>query len=266
MFNNKIKFWFIYSIIIISIQMFLFGIYNIPIYKLYCELNNYYSFNIISNFFNSKIYLFNSSFLNYNNYFFSSYNNINFYYDINSFFKIYQKINNINLLNINNIYLESFKNNYNFLNSNSIQSFINNLFDISFFYENNINCENIIYVIYFNTSVTSINIVEFISLQNHVYIYSSETYLVFFRLYNPTDFLIKGISIYTINPNEMNAYIYKIQCFCFDEIILYPFESIDLPILFYISSNTNNYLNFESIYFFQIQIIYLFILNSFNIK
>ena len=76
--------------------------------------------------------------------------------------------------------------------------------------------------------------------------------------------MIKGISIYIINPNDISAYIFKVQCFCFDEIIIYSFESVDLPILFYISSNINNYSNLSSIFFFQIQITYLFILNSFK--
>jgi cytochrome c oxidase assembly protein Cox11 len=244
--------------------MFFFGIYNIPIYKLYCEINNYYSFNNLNNFIDNKIYLYKNNHYINNNYLYNiSFKDFNFYYNLNNYLN-YNKYN----ININNFYFDL--NNYNiYLNFFFLDFIIYNLFNIFFFLfykiENNINIDSIVYVVYFNTSVTNINIIEFISLQDHIYIYTSETYLVFFRLYNPSNFLIKGISIYTINPNDVNAYIYKIQCFCFDEMVLYSFESIDLPILFYISSNINNYLNFESIFFFQIQIIYLFILNSFKI-
>ena len=122
---------------------------------------------------------------------------------------------------------------------------------------------NIIYIIYFNTSITNTNLIEFLSLQNYIYVFPSETYLAFFRLYNPTNYMIKGITIYLLSPFEMNLYLYKIQCFCFDEILIFPFESVELPILFYIDSNINNYLNQDSFLFVQIQILYLFILNSY---
>ena len=95
-----------------------------------------------------------------------------------------------------------------------------------------------------------------------MYIAPSETYLVFFRIYNPTDYIIKGISIYFISPNTVSVYILKIQCFCFDELLLYGFESVDLPILFYISSEIIS-LNLKIIAYIQIHITYLFILNNF---
>jgi len=83
--------------------------------------------------------------------------------------------------------------------------------------------------------------------------------LSFFRLYNPTNYIIKGITIYLLSPFEINLYLYKIQCFCFDELLLYSFESIELPILFYIDSSISNYLNTESFFFFKnTNIIFIF--------
>lgn len=260
MYNNKIKFWFIYIVIIIFIQMFFFGIYNIPIYKIYCELNNYYSMITNNDYIDQKIFLYKNNLENINSYFYNESINIT---NFNINYLQYQ--DNYSLYN--NFYYNN--NRYHIYNNFFYIDFIiYNIFNIFFFifykYENNLNIDNLIYVVYFNTSVTNINVIEFISLQNHIYIYTSETYLVFFRLYNPTNFMIKGISIYIINPNDISAYIFKVQCFCFDEIIIYSFESVDLPILFYISSNINNYSNLSSIFFFQIQITYLFILNSFK--
>lgn len=260
MYNSKIKFWFIYIVIIIFIQMFFFGIYNIPIYKIYCELNNYYSMIINNDYIDQKIFLYKNNLENINSYFYNESINIT---NFNINYLQYQDDYSL----YNNFYYNN--NRYHIYNNFFYIDFIiYNIFNIFFFifykYENNLNIDNLIYVVYFNTSVTNINVIEFISLQNHIYIYTSETYLVFFRLYNPTNFMIKGISIYIINPNDISAYIFKVQCFCFDEIIIYSFESVDLPILFYISSNINNYSNLSSIFFFQIQITYLFILNSFK--
>ncbi|MDF2698961.1 MAG: Cytochrome c oxidase assembly protein CtaG / Cox11 containing protein [Haloplasmataceae bacterium] len=260
MYHKKINFWLIYFIIIILVQMFFFGIYNIPIYKIYCEFSNYYSLISTNTFIDTKLYLLSTlSVEEYNLYYFYNfnyiYNNIlNWYYDVNSivlFNNFY--ISNINFfLNFIFFYFDFFY--FNFLNI------------IDHYYRSNQDSNNvaIIYIVYFNTSITNINLVEFISLQNHIYIYPGETYLVFFRLYNPTSFVIKGISLYLLSPYEVNIYLYKIQCFRFDELLFYPFESIELPILFYIDSNINSYLDFKWIFFFQIQIIYLFILNSFN--
>ena len=119
-----------------------------------------------------------------------------------------------------------------------------------------------LYVVIFKAATTNVNLIEFITLQNSMYIAPSETYLVFFRIYNPTDYIIKGISIYFISPNTVSVYILKIQCFCFDELLLYGFESVDLPILFYISSEIIS-LNLKIIAYIQIHITYLFILNNF---
>ncbi len=245
--------------------MFFFTIYNIPIYKIYCELNNYYLNDIIIyNKHNLKYLLyvntqkFNTvvsfdSYIQINNLDLLNYNNI---------INITNKFDFINNLNIYNIYFDI--NIYNFKN---ILYF--NLYNYFFFNFDNYQVDStqskfnsFFYIIYFNTSITNINLVEFISLQNNIYIIPGETYLIFFRLYNPTNFLIKGISIYFISPNEINAFLFKIQCFCFDELILYQFESIDLPILFYISSDIL-FINIEYFIFFQIQIIHLFILNTF---
>ncbi|MEA4825990.1 MAG: cytochrome c oxidase assembly protein [Clostridium sp.] len=122
--------------------------------------------------------------------------------------------------------------------------------------------ETNLYIVVFKAATTNVNLVEFITLQNSMYIAPSETYLVFFRIYNPTDYIIKGISIYFISPNTVSVYVLKIQCFCFDELLLYGFESVDLPILFYISSEIIS-LNLKIIAYVQIHITYLFILNNF---
>ncbi len=227
------KFFYIYVCIIFLLQIFFISIYNIPIFKIYCDLKNYYIINNNNNFLNKNI-LYNN--LNISNYYISIYNN-NFLYN--------EKIIN-NIISYNFYYLNNFY-------------YINKFFYIFHNISYNYNLYTITYVVYFYSSITNINLIEFVNLQNNLFIYPGETYLVFFRCYNPINFITKGISIYFINPNNINIYIIKIQCFCFDELIIYPFETIDLPILFYISSD----IIFNNIcpIIINIQIIYLFILN-----
>ena len=103
MYHKKINFWLIYFIIIILVQMFFFGIYNIPIYKIYCEFSNYYSLISTNTFIDTKLYLLGTlSIEEYNLYYFYNfnciYNNIlNWYYDVN----VIVLFNNFYISNIN---------------------------------------------------------------------------------------------------------------------------------------------------------------------
>lgn len=63
---------------------------------------------------------------------------------------------------------------------------------------------------------------------------AGETALSFYKVFNKADRPIAGIAIYQIYPEEAALYFHKIQCFCFENQLLYPNESVDLPLLFYI--------------------------------
>lgn len=228
------KFIYIYICIIFLLQIVFFSLYNISIFKIYCDLSNNYYINNYNHFFTINNILYNN--LNMNNSYISIFNkNLLFHEKI---------INNTIIFNF--YYLNYFH-------------YINSLFYIFSKNSHFINLYNISYIIYFHSSITNINLIEFINLQNNLFIFPGETYLIFFRCYNPINFITRGISIYFINPNNINIYIIKIQCFCFDELIIYPFETIDLPILFYISSDI--IFNQYCYIIIDIQIIYLFILN-----
>jgi len=251
---KNIRYFLIYISLLVVLQMLYFSIYNIPIYKIYCELNNYYL------------------------------NSQNLYDQINYKYYIYVELNNSSydtsgdsgsrtLVNEAAKYINE---EISYLNiERNIEEENNFIYSIDRYYsfrgqgnaENNISLislkgETNLYIVVFKAATTNVNLVEFITLQNSMYIAPSETYLVFFRIYNPTDYIIKGISIYFISPNTVSVYILKIQCFCFDELLLYGFESVDLPILFYISSEIIS-LNLKIVAYVQIHITYLFILNNF---
>jgi len=258
---KNIRYFLIYISILVVLQMLYFSIYNIPIYKIYCDLNNYY--------------------LNSQN----LYDQINYKYYIYvelincSSFKIFTNVLGQTLVNEAASYIFSETSHVESLNpvTNLVYNIdryvsdnvsvhaagnkIQNIFKESTLKSFDIHGSNL-YVVVFKAATTNVNLIEFITLQSSMYIAPSETYLVFFRIYNPTDYIIKGISIYFISPNTVSVYILKIQCFCFDELLLYEFESVDLPILFYISSEIIS-LNLKIIAYIQIHITYLFILNNF---
>jgi len=71
-------------------------------------------------------------------------------------------------------------------------------------------------------------------------VYPGETALAFFTATNKTDMPIVGVSTYTIEPYVVGPYFNKIQCFCFEEQILYPGESVDMPVFFFIDPELVN--------------------------
>lgn len=88
--------------------------------------------------------------------------------------------------------------------------------------------------------VNSSNDILLIPLQNYLYIETNETSLVFFRVINLSNKEINTLTTYTIYPSNAAIYLNKIQCFCFETLHIKPKESIDLPILFFISNSVLN--------------------------
>jgi cytochrome c oxidase assembly protein subunit 11 len=87
--------------------------------------------------------------------------------------------------------------------------------------------------------------------QYEIKVAPGETALAFYKAKNPTDRPVIGISTYNVIPFEAGAYFNKIQCFCFEEQQLNPFEEVispfhcvyqphalllqvDMPVFFYI--------------------------------
>lgn len=75
---------------------------------------------------------------------------------------------------------------------------------------------------------------EFKTLQDKVVINAGETCLIFYRARNKTDKPIVGLSVYDVHPQSLAFYFNKIQCFCFENQMLGPYEEVDLPVFFYI--------------------------------
>ena len=191
--------------------MLFFGIINIPLFKYFCDLPTFYI--LLNNLDDEYMY---------KSYFSSCVNEtMTLDYSFNIFF-----VDTLSFISL----------------------FTNMFYYICFF-----NCFYLDYVfstscdyieVLFQTSSTNFNFIEFCTLQKFIYIVPNETHLVFFRMYNSIAYDVSGISIYLVYPTDYLAYFNKIQCFCFEELLLYPYESIDLPVIFFISNEILNYVEF----------------------
>ncbi len=67
-----------------------------------------------------------------------------------------------------------------------------------------------------------------------------ENGLAFFRAHNPTNRTIAGTASYNVTPDQAGGYFTKIACFCFEQQVLGPGETIDMPVSFYVDPEIVN--------------------------
>jgi cytochrome c oxidase assembly protein subunit 11 len=61
-----------------------------------------------------------------------------------------------------------------------------------------------------------------------------ETGLAFYEAHNPTSRPIAGQASYNVTPYTAGAFFDKIDCFCFQEQVLQPGETVQMPVSFYV--------------------------------
>ncbi len=71
-------------------------------------------------------------------------------------------------------------------------------------------------------------------LQKEIEVKVGENKMAFFMAENKSDRPIKGMATYNVTPDKAGYYFNKVQCFCFDEQILQPYEKVEMPVSFYI--------------------------------
>jgi len=67
-----------------------------------------------------------------------------------------------------------------------------------------------------------------------------ETGLAFYEAHNPTDKPIAGQASYNVFPYSAGGYFSKIDCFCFEEQVLQPGETVQMPVSFYVDPEIVN--------------------------
>lgn len=61
-----------------------------------------------------------------------------------------------------------------------------------------------------------------------------EMALAFYEAHNPTDKPVAGSASYNVAPYEAGGFFDKIDCFCFEEQILQPGETVQMPVSFFV--------------------------------
>jgi cytochrome c oxidase assembly protein subunit 11 len=61
-----------------------------------------------------------------------------------------------------------------------------------------------------------------------------ETGLAFYEAHNPTNRVVAGTASFNVFPYAAGGYFTKIECFCFQEQVLQPGETVLMPVSFYV--------------------------------
>lgn len=104
------------------------------------------------------------------------------------------------------------------------------------------------YLMWLEATSTRSNLIDFYCLQTQQILLAGETSLSFYRILNKTNENILFYSVYIINPPNLTLFLVKVQCFCFEEILINAGELINLPILVYLDhsillENKSNWIN-----------------------
>ena len=75
---------------------------------------------------------------------------------------------------------------------------------------------------------------DFRPVQPSMKVRIGETNLAFYEATNPTDQPVAGTASYNVAPYAAGPYFVKIACFCFQEQILGPGETVSMPVTFYV--------------------------------
>lgn len=75
---------------------------------------------------------------------------------------------------------------------------------------------------------------EFKPVQRTMTLRIGETGLAFYEAHNPTDEVIAGTASFNVYPYSAGFFFTKIQCFCFEQQVLQPGETVLMPVTFYL--------------------------------
>ena len=75
---------------------------------------------------------------------------------------------------------------------------------------------------------------KFKPVQTTMKVKIGETGLAFYEASNPTDRTVAGSASFNVTPFTAGGYFSKIDCFCFEEQVLAPGESVQMPVTFFV--------------------------------
>ena len=81
---------------------------------------------------------------------------------------------------------------------------------------------------------------QFRPVERQMEIRIGETGLAFYEAHNPTAHPVAGSASYNVAPYEAGGCFTKIDCFCFEEQVLEPGETVLMPVSFYVDPEIVN--------------------------
>lgn len=75
---------------------------------------------------------------------------------------------------------------------------------------------------------------SFAAEQGSVDVKLGETKTVFYKLKNRSNRELAGMATYNVQPEQAGNSFAKLQCFCFNEMVLKPGEAIEVPVVFFV--------------------------------
>ena len=81
---------------------------------------------------------------------------------------------------------------------------------------------------------------DFKPLERQMEIRIGESVLAYYQASNPTDFPVAGTASFNVYPFTAGGYFVKLDCFCFEEQVLQPGESVVMPVNFYVDPEILN--------------------------
>ena len=76
---------------------------------------------------------------------------------------------------------------------------------------------------------------QFKPLQQNSEIHLGETGLAFYEVTNTSDRPVTAIASYNVTPHKTGPYFRKLECFCFEDRLFQPGETVKLPVVFFVS-------------------------------
>ncbi len=64
-----------------------------------------------------------------------------------------------------------------------------------------------------------------------------EPQVMYYRAANRSDEPVSGTATFNVEPEQMGGYFVKIDCFCFQEQVLQPGESIEMPVYYFVHAD-----------------------------
>lgn len=75
---------------------------------------------------------------------------------------------------------------------------------------------------------------EFKAVQTSETLRIGETGLAHFTVKNLSDKPVNAIASYNVTPHTTGVYFQKLQCFCFNDMVFQPGQTVDLPVIYFV--------------------------------